>query len=527
MIRRCLLLLTLSTGLLAGCAVLENIGGREQTYDAATTLRLVGGQPRTLDPALTRGGPGGALGHIFSGLVTLDQQLQLQPDLAAGWTVSDDSLVYTFFLRRDARFHNGRSVTAADIVAAWERAVDPATGSDTALTYLGDIVGVAARHAGTAPTISGLRILDDYTLEVTIDAPKVYFLAKLAYPVAFVVDWQQVADPAWQRAPNGTGPFQLIEWRDDERLVLARAPTHYAPVAPGDIEHIVYDMSAGLPLALYETGAIDLVGVGGGTLERMLDPNNPLGADLQTAVDMCTTVIGLNTRRPPFDDERVRQAFNHALDKERLITTLASGQALVAEGALPPGMPGFVARPASYPFDPDRARSLLEAAGYGDGLPPLTYTTSGYDDPGALVTAAVSSWSATLGVSITVELIEPFNYLDELYGGRVGDIYSGGWCADYPDPQNFLDVLYHSESNQNLGGFRDVAIDARLVQARSEPDPVRRLALYQQIENDLIIAAPVVFIQHSQSAALVSPALVGYRLTPIGVRQWDQVQLAR
>ncbi|MCP5097288.1 MAG: peptide ABC transporter substrate-binding protein, partial [Chloroflexi bacterium] len=409
--------------------------------DRDDAIFLSSGQPRTLDPATTLGGPSGALGHIFSGLTTLDTNLQVQPDLAAGWTVSDDGLTYTFYLRKNAVFHDGRSVTAQDVIYSWERAADPDTGSDTANTYLGDIEGVNDKLNNRSSAIQGLRAVDDHALEVRLTAPVVYFLAKLAYPVAYVVDEANVSQSDWEHRPNGTGPFKLATWEDDALILLERHDQYYGE--PAQVAHVVFDLGANLPLSQYENGDIDFVGIGGGTLERARDPNSPFYDQLQTGVSMCTTTIGLNTQLPPFDDVRVRQAFNYALDKELLINTFSNGNGLPATGSLPPGMPGFTGETEGYPFDPEQARQLLTEAGYTnmDTFPVLTYSTSGYGDAGGYVTAVITLWQEHLGVTIQPEVVDPFIFYDELYGGNVGHIYSSGWCADYPDPQNFLDIL--------------------------------------------------------------------------------------
>ena len=220
-----LLLWTLSCQAVSGLPGL--LAGERHGYDPAETVYLMGSQPETLDPALTHGGPSGPIGHIFSGLVQLDTSLQVVPDLAAGWEIGEGGTRYTFYLHPGARFHDGRPVTAQDVIASWERATDPALGSDTALTYLGDIVGVAEKMAGSATTIAGVRALDQHTLQVEIDAPKITFLAKLAYPVAFVVDPEDVAAPGWDHEPNGSGPFRLESWQDDEILVLTRFDDYY------------------------------------------------------------------------------------------------------------------------------------------------------------------------------------------------------------------------------------------------------------------------------------------------------------
>ena len=143
------------------------------------------------------------------------------------------------------------------------------------------------------------------------------------------------------------------------------------------------------------------------------------------------------------------------------------------------------------------------------------------------VTAVITLWQETLGVTIEPVLIDPYTYQDELYGGNIGNIFATGWCADYPDPQNFLDVLYHSKSPQNLSGFGDVEVDSLLEQARVEGDVVTRLALYKEVETAVVRQAPVVFIGHGMSAVLVKPHLRDYRLTAIGVPQWHRVWVER
>ena len=493
--------------------------------DRENALYMVGGQPQTLDPATTRGGASGPVGSIFSGLVALDTNLQVKPGLAAGWEVSPDGTLYTFYLRQDASFHNGRPVTAEDVVFSWERAVDPATGSDTAMTYLGDIVGTAEKNNSQAATISGLQIIDEHTLAVRIDAPKVYFLSKLTYPVSFIVDRENVGLPDWDHSPNGTGPFTLQEWQDDEILILAANENFY--LEPPSISHVVYLMGAGIPLSMYEQGQIDLVGVGGSTLERVQDPNDPLYPDLRIGVNMCTGMIGLNTAEPPFNDPLVRRAFSYAFDRERLISGLLKDNALPAFGPLPPGMPGYSDDIQGYTYDPEKARALLAEAGYPNpaDFPIITYTTAGYGTVSSSVTAVITMWQETLGVTIEPVLVEPFDYLDELYSGNTGNIYGHGWCADYPDPENFLDILFHTGSQQNLGRYSSPEIDRLLEQARIEPDVTTRMALYAEIEQLLVNDAPAIFTTHSLSAELIAPRLQNYLLTPIGVAQWQHVSL--
>lgn len=529
---RRLLLLMLAVFLLLSCRLTGSFLGGDggeplagYDVDRDNAIVLSSGQPRTLDPALTRGGPDGALGHIFSGLTTLDTALQVQPDLAAGWQVAENGRVYTFYLRRDAVFHDGRALTAADVIFSWERAAAPETGSDTVLTYLGDVQGVAERRAGAAESINGLRAIDDHTLEVTLTAPVITFLQKLAYPVAFVVDRENVAEADWEYEANGTGPFRLETWRDDEIIILRRHEDFYRE--PAQIEHLVYLLGPHLPLSLYEQGRLDLVGVGSDTLARVQDPNDPLSDDLRAGVSLCTTTVGMNNQKPPLDDVRVRRAFTLALDRAQLVESLWRESGLAAAGPLPPGMPGYGTAQA-LPFDPAAARRLLAEAGYPDpaDLPPLTYYAAGFDDVGPLPTAVITLWQEELGVRIEPVLIDPYTYNDELYGGNIGHFFSSGWCADYPDPQNFLEILYQSDSRQNLSGFSDPDVDRLLAQARVERDAATRLELYAEAERRIVAEAPVIFLAHSVNAVLVQPRVQNYTLTPLGVPQWGHVALS-
>ena len=272
------------------------------------TLVLAGGEstnPREYDPATTHGS-GDKL--VYSGLVSFDPRLNLTPDLAETWDVSPDGTVYTFHLRANAKFHDGRPVTAQDIIYSWERALSPALASDTALTYLGDIVGAQEMADGKAEHVSGLQALDEHTLQVTIDAPKPYFLLKLTYPTAFVLDKANVeSGPEWFRTPNGTGPYKLTEWKRFEQITYTANPDFY--LGKPSIPTVIVQLYSGVGLRLYESGNIDITGVPYSSAERFLDPTEPLHNEMITGVNLCTGFIVFDTTQPPFDDVKVRQAF--------------------------------------------------------------------------------------------------------------------------------------------------------------------------------------------------------------------------
>jgi len=471
---------------------------------------------RDYDPATTYSS-GDKL--VFSGLVQLDPNLNIRPDLAETWQVSADGTVYTFIIRDNAKFHNGRKVTAQDVAFSWERAASPELASDTALTYLGDIVGVREKVLGEAETISGVKVLDEYTLQVTIDAPKPYFLMKLTFPTSYVVDEENVTmGEEWVLQPNGTGPYKLVEWRSYEYILYEANYDFYlgAPAVP----YVLVKLYAGDDVRLFETGDVDIAGVGLYFAERILDPTEPLNANLLTGVNLCTSYVVFDTTVPPFDDVNVRKAFSMAFDRQRYVEVLYRGLALPAVGLYPPGLPGFDYGLEGLPFDPEQARELLAQSKYGgpEGLPEIVYTNAGIGSyVGGNVAALAEMWEQYLGVRIKVENLDYNFYYEQIFSGNHGQIFDGGWCADYPDPENFADVLFHSGVSQNHGGYSNPELDALLESARIEPDVAKRIDMYQQAERMIVNDAPAIFTTHSLSFVLVKPYVKGYPNTPIGI----------
>ncbi len=480
-------------------------------------LILLGGEstnPRHYDPAH---GGGGNL--VFSGLVSFDPQLQLVPELAESWDVGADGTVYIFHLRRNARFHDGRPVTALDVVYSWERAADPATDSDTVLTYLGDIVGVRDKREGRADRIAGLEAIDDHTLRVTIDAPKPYFLMKLTFSTAHIVDRANIeSGPDWYRTPNGAGSYKLIRWDRFKLQLYERNEDYY--LGPPAIRFVVSRLFAGAGIRLYEIGDIDITGAGAYDAGRLRDPGEPLNTDLLEGVSLCTAFVTFDVTQPPFEDAKVRQAFALAVDRQRYIDVALRGVSLPAHGPYPPALPGYDLNLKGLEFDPQLARQRLSESSYGSAanLPPIVYTSSGFgSNVDTDVAALVQMWQAHLGVTIQIENLEPNQFFDELHDGNHGQLFSYGWCADYPDPENFADVLFHTGAQQNLGNYANPELDALLEAARVERDVDRRIQMYQQAEQIIVQDAAGIFLNHGLNFVLVKPYIQGYVLVPIAV----------
>jgi len=492
-------------------------------------LNLYGIDPHTLDPAVS----GEMTSHqyimqLFSGLVRLDDNLEPAPDIAQEWQVSDDGRTYTFYLRHDVRFHNGREVKAEDFKYSWQRACDPATGSLTAATYLGDIVGVSEVVDGESREISGVRVIDDYTLEVTIDAPKSYFLSKLTYPTAFVVDRANVKSGAkWWRSPNGTGPFKLRQWDENSLLVLERAELYYGELA--GVDFVVFHLWSGVSMNMYETGEIDVTSVSLSHIDRVTDEAGLFYRELLIVPELSFGYIGFDATRPPFDDVNIRRAFSQAVDKDKLASLVYRDMVQRADGILPPGMPGFNEDLSGLNYDVTEAKQLIRDSKYGDvsKLPPITITTSGW---GGLISqaleAVVHEWRQNLGVEVQVRQLEPQRFLYYLKQEK-DEMFFIAWMADYPHPQDFLDVLFHTGVENNYSEYSNPEIDALLEKANVEPDNKLSLALYQQVEQKLVEDAACLPLFFGRDYVLVKPYVRGYHLNPMGLTVLNKVSIQK
>lgn len=486
-------------------------------------LRQIGDDPPTLDPALAQDSTSAEyILQIFSGLVTLDKSLKIQPDLAERWEVSPDGTVYTFTLRSNATFHDGKPVTANDVKYSIERSADPATGSLVADTYLGDIVGVDDKLQGRATEVRGVEVIDDRTVRITIDAPKAYFLAKLTYPTAFIVDEANVKTGRnWTDEPNGTGAFKLEEWSRGDRIVLTANENFYnGPVRLAELQYL---LAGGSSMTMYENGEIDIGGANVNEIERVTDPAGELHTQLKILNNFSVEYIGFNVNQPPFDDPKVRQAFNLAIDKERISEVVLKDLVTPAFTILPPGFPGYNESLEGLRYDPERAKQLLAESKYAGNLPPITLALPGQGSgPGRVVEAMQDMWKQNLGVDVQTQLTEFATYLEDLKQKRY-QMFEIGWIADYPDPQNFLDILFYSRSNDNNTGYSNPEVDALLEQARVEQDPQERVRLYQEAEQIIVDDAAWLPLFYGKSYYLIKPYVKNFEPTPIVTAQYKDV----
>ncbi|MQF65243.1 peptide ABC transporter substrate-binding protein [SAR202 cluster bacterium AC-409-J13_OGT_754m] len=492
-----------------------------KTTSEGGVFKLISSDPPTLDPHLASDATSATMiVEIFGGLVTINPDLEVVGDIAKNWEISLDRLTYTFFLREHAVFHNGKPVTAHDFKWSLERACDTLTESLVAEQYLGDIVGVKAKLRGKARDIKGVRVIDDHTLQITIDQPKTYFLAKLTYPTAFVVDKNNVEEgKRWTRNPNGTGPFKLKEYTPGELMVLGSNPEYH--LGAPHISEVRYLLSGGTSMLMYENDELDIAGVGLADMDRLLDPSNPLNKELHKAPpSFSTTYIGLNNNDPPFDDPKVRQALNFAINRQEIASLVLADLVHPAKGILPPGFPAYNSSLPGYEYNPEKARQLLKESTYGDDTnkyPPIMLTKAG--GFGAAVSldleVILESWRQELGLEISIQQTEFASYLQDLHKRRF-QMFDIGWIADYPDPENFLDLLFHSTSDNNHTNYNNPIVDDLLVQARTETETEKRYQLYQEAERLILYDSPWIPLWHSgEQYILLKPWVKNYNMSQL------------
>ncbi len=520
------ILILIITLVFPGCGAKS---GNPAVSDSGGTgvLNLLGSDPATLDPAImVEANSGEYVLQLFNGLLRLDQNLEPVADIANEWKLSSDGLKYTFYLRRDVKFQNGRQVKAEDVKYSWERAVSPATRSQTAELYLGDIRGVKEVLEGKTTEISGVELIDDYTLQVTLESPRSYFLFKLTYPSTFIVDRENVRSGAeWWRHPNGTGPFKLKSWVKDESLVLERNELFYGEKAR--LYQVRYQYNTGISMDLYETGQIDVTGVGTVYIDRVMDKTGTFYQELAISPLLDFWYVGFNCSEPPFDDVNIRRAFSLAVDKDKIVSLIFRDMWKKADGILPPGLPGYNEKVVGLGYDINRAKELIRNSRYGttSQLPPITITAYGYGgDASAVLQAMVYQWQQNLGVDVQIRQLEPekFSYLLK---AEIDQMFDGSWIADYPHPQDFIDILFHSNRNYNYGNYSNPEVDALIQKANQTINQEQSINLYQQAEKIIVDEAACIPIAFGISYILVKPYVKDYAVNPLGFVDLSKVSV--
>jgi oligopeptide transport system substrate-binding protein len=476
-------------------------------------------EPRTLDPHKSTDIYSVTLiQQLFDGLVRFDKELNIVPAIAQSWKVSHDGLVYTFSLREGVKFHNGREVTAEDFVYSFNRIVDPTVGSSVA-SFFNKISGMSEFANGRASSLSGLKATGRYELEITLIEPYTPFITLLAMKGSKVIPKEEVERGGvdFGKHPVGTGPFKFVRWESGKEIVLEAFNDYYD--GRPFLDTIEYRVFAG---AKYDEM---FYAFSQGDLEKTTIPATKRNDIIQTKryrvirrPSLSLLYYGLNTKVKPLDNEKVRQAINLAIDKERIIAEAMKKKDVKAISVLPPGMPGYSSHEDVYPFSPERAKALLTEAGFpdGKGLPVLEVWSASTTEATMQELEIIKDNLSAVGIIIDIKYEDNWptyaGYLNE----RKLPIFRYVWYADFPDPDNFLSILFHSKTKYNFASYSNPETDYLMEEAKKEIDALKRAELYRKAEMTVLKDAPLIPILHRTYEEIYQPYVKGIEVSALG-----------
>jgi len=497
------------------------------------TFRInLGDEPATIDPnraSWTQ--ERSVIDLVFEELLKFDlKTLELQPAVAkeipstANGGISADGKTYTFKLRNDVKWSDGKPVTAKDFVYSVKRLLDPALAAEYASFYY-DIVGAEEYNNSKEKDPAKLQALkdavavkakDDYTLEFTLKNPRSSFLQVMAlWPVAplreDIITANSTPDKPdkWTEDPKtyiGNGPFKLTEWVHQDHITLVPNENYYGPKPK--LQKIVYYMVTDVQAnyAAYLNGEREIATVPVPMTKQVLaDPN--LSKQLVRGARLTTFAVQFNNRVKPFDDLRVRQAFSMAIDRDAFIDKVRSGVGKPAYSWIPPGMPGY--QPdlgKEYKLDPVKAKQLLADAGYpgGQGLPKITLLYANSGNNPIMAQFMQEQFKTNLGIDITLEPTEPKAASQAINKGQFMIAFYG-WGADYPDPDNWLPELFGTGAGNNHTGYSNPKVDDLMKKAIAETDPKKRMDMWAEAQKMIVADAPIAFLFYDENFFLLKP----------------------
>ncbi len=482
------------------------ISSTPEALDNRSLLRLtLRSEPPTLDWSLAADGVSfEVITNIMEGLTEYDENLRPRPAIAERWEVSEDGKRYTFFLRPDVKWTDGKPVTAGDFVYSWRRLLDPKTGAEYAY-FLYDIVNAYGYNSGTIkdPYLVGVRAKSDIVLEVDLEKPIVYFPSITTFMVTFP-QRQDIIERhgyRWTEPENivTNGPFKLSGWQHEYSLTLAANNDFYQgrPMVDEVRMFIVNELSTAL--TLYETGGIEMV-----NLQPEAIPFYSKSKEYINLPLLRGYYYGFNVKARPFDDVRVRRAFSMAIDRLELPRILKGGE-IPASSWIPKGMFGYSPDIGSK-FDPEGALMLLAEAGYpnGKGFPSVTLAYDTNPVNNLIAENIQAQWKRNLNIKIDLNNQEWKVFLKRLKTDTPA-IFRLGWGADYPDPDNFM-TLFTTTSGNNNTGWGNKRYDELVAAASMERDEVKRLNLYNKAQKILVEEdAPIMPLFITAQNLLIKP----------------------
>lgn len=496
-----------------------------------------GTEPQSIDPHIATGVPEHqVITALFEGLTTKNPYtLESEPGVAESWDISPDGMTYTFYLRQDATWSNGDFLTAEDFRWSWERALTPELASEYSYMYY-PVLNAEAFTNGRIDDFNevGVRVIDDYTLEVRLRAPTPYFLQLLdhysTYPVhrATVEAFGAYTDrlSRWSREGNivSNGPFELTEWVVSSHIRVEKRANYW------DADSVALNAIVFYPT---ENQTTEERMFRDGLIHRTEDvPLDKVPVYLEEDPD--TIVIApylssyfymINTTKPPLNDVRVRKALSMSVDRELLNETVLENIMAPAYFLTPPGTVGYEP-PVTFSYDPEQAKALLSEAGYpnGEGFPFFEILYNTQENHRRIAIAIQEMWRETLNIDVGIINQEWQVYLESTNNMNY-DIARRGWVGDYVDPNTYLD-MYLTDGGNNMTGFSNVRYDEIMLnEAPFKLNNEERFALYTEAETILMENMPIIPIYIYQTKNLKNPDLKGIPPNIMDHYNWKYVYL--
>lgn len=490
-----------------------------------------GGDSVALDPAIVTDGESLKIGHqVFDSLLEYkDGTTIVQPGLAESWEVSPDGLIYTFKLRQGVQFHDGTDFNAESVVFNFERWADP----KSSYKYEGDSFDYYDSMFGSEESrvIKSVKEVDANTVQFTLSKPQAPFLQNLAMTSFGIASPKAVQEKKadFKSNPVGTGPFVFKEWKRNDSITLEKNPNYWKEGQPKLAKVIVRSIPDNTArFNALQNGEIDLMDDMNPDDVKQLEGNNELARIERPSFNVA--YIGFNLKKKTFNNPKVRQALNHAVNKQAIIDGLFAGQAKPAVNPMPPTLWGYNDSIQDYTFDLEKARSLLTEAGFPNGLPePLTFyampVSRPYMPDGKKVAEAIQADFEKIGVKVNIQSPEWATYLDDLKGGEKDDLYMLGWNGDNGDPDNFLYTLLDKDTipGNNRSFYVNEELHNVLVKAQTEVDQDKRIELYKQAQDIIKKDAPWIPLVHTTPVMAGKTILKGYVPSPTGGESFGNI----
>jgi peptide/nickel transport system substrate-binding protein len=516
---------------------------------------------RSLDPTGINDVVSHHVSHqIYDLLIDLDSNLKLVPALAHRWGISEDGLLYTFHLRKDAKFHDnacfpggkGRFMNASDVKYSFDRILDPRTGSlgfdyyknyvDGAKQFIDEVNKAALENRNPKiNSVTGFIVKDDSTFQIRLNKPFGPFIYYMCLGFGYVLPREAVEKYGkdYFQNPVGTGAFIFENWTPDLEINLRKNPDYWGKDEFGNqlpyVDHVKFRFIKDLSQQLLEfkNGNIDeSYRIPTELFRSVVNEDKTLTAEysgfiLQRTPSLTIQYYGFLTSGKIFNSIKVRQAFNYAIDRDKIIKYVLNGQAAGpgTHGIVPPVMPNYNAKNINgYFFDIEKAKQLLAEAGYpgGKGFPEIVLQLNEGGGRNTQVAEAIQNMLKEIGITAKLQLLQFAQHLDNIDAGRV-DFFRLGWVADYPDPENFLNLLYgknvpdnpKDKSPINSFRYKNRKFDELFEKAISIIDIDERNKLYEEAEQIAVSEAPVLFIFYDEDYRLLQPYVRGYSLDPM------------